>query len=144
MSAREDIASNIVTTLEGMTTPVSAAFVTREPFEVEELSNAQFPAILVQTTDETRQDVTIGDSQIRREAIISYDLIGYVKSTTIDTARNNLIEAIEEALDTDRTRNGKALDTQVVSIQTDEGSIAPIGGIIVSVEVMYNFVRGNT
>ena len=41
-------------------------------------------------------------------------------------------------------RNGKALDTQVVSIQTDEGSIAPIGGIIVSVEVMYNFVRGNT
>ena len=144
MSKREDIASNIVTTLQAMTTPVSAAFVTREPFEVEELSNAQFPAILVQTTDETRQDVTIGDSQIRREAIISYDLIGYVKSTTIDTARNNLIEAIEEALDTDRTRNGKALDTQVVSIQTDEGSIAPIGGIIVSVEVMYNFVRGNT
>ena len=144
MSKREDIATNIVTTLQAMTTPVSASFVTREPFEVEELSNAQFPAILVQTTDETRQDVTIGDSQIRREAIISYDLIGYVKSTTIDTARNNFIEAIEEALDTDRTRNGKALDTQVVSIQTDEGSIAPIGGIIVSVEVMYNFVRGNT
>ena len=144
MSKREDIATNIVTTLQAMTTPVSAAFVTREPFEVEELSNAQFPAILVQTTDETRQDVTIGDSQIRREGIISYDLIGYVKSTTIDTARNNLIESIEEALDADRTRNNNALDTQVVSIQTDEGSIAPIGGIIVSVEVMYNFVRGNT
>lgn len=144
MSRREDIALNIVETIQGMSSPVSASFVTRDPFQVEELSNAQFPAVFIQTTDESRQDVTVGADQIVREGVISFDLIGYVKANSIDTARNNLIEAIEEALDSDRTRNGKALDTQVVRIQTDEGSIAPIGGVIVSVEVMYTFVRGST
>ena len=98
----------------------------------------------MQTASESREDITIGDGSIRREGIITYQLLGYVKSSTVDTARNNLIETIEEALDTDRTRNGNALDTQVVSIETDEGAIAPVGGIIVTVEVMYNFVRGNT
>jgi len=144
MSVRESVASDIVTTLQAATTPVTPKYVTREPFEFNELSNAQFPAILVQTASETREDVTIGDNSIRREGVITYDLVGYVKSTTIDTARNQLVETIEEALDVDRTRNGNALDTQIVSIETDEGAIAPIGGVIVTVNVMYNFVRGNT
>lgn len=144
MSVRESVASDIVTTLQAATTPVTPKYVTREPFEFNELSNAQFPAILVQTASETREDVTIGDNAIRREGVITYDLVGYVKSTTIDTARNQLVETIEEALDVDRTRNGNALDTQIVSIETDEGAIAPIGGVIVTVNVMYNFVRGNT
>lgn len=144
MSIRESVAGNIISTLQAATTPVKPKYVTREPFDFNELSNAQYPAILVQTTTESREDITIGDNQIRREGIISYQLIGYVKSTAIDTARNALIETIEEALDVDRTRNGFALDTQIVSVETDEGAIAPIGGVIVTVNVMYNFVRGNT
>lgn len=144
MSKRESIAGNIVTTLKNATSPISAKLVSREPFDFNELSNAQFPAILVQTTTENRSDATIGDSQITRESTISYQLVGYVKSSTIDTARNQLIEMIEEALDVDRTRGGYALDTQITSIETDEGSISPVGGIIVTVEVMYNFTRGTT
>lgn len=144
MSVRESVATNIVTTLQAATTPITPKYVTREPFEFSELSNAQFPAILVQTATETREDVTIGDDAIRREGIITYDLVGYVKSNTIDTARNQLIETIEEALDADRTRGGNALDTQIVSIETDQGAITPVGGVIVTVNVMYNFVRGNT
>ena len=144
MSVRESVATNIVTTLQAATTPITPKYVTREPFEFSELSNAQFPAILVQTATETREDVTIGDDAIRREGIITYDLVGYVKSNTIDTARNQLIETIEEAFDADRTRGGNALDTQIVSIETDQGAITPVGGVIVTVNVMYNFVRGNT
>jgi hypothetical protein len=144
MSVRESVASNIVTTLQAATTPVTPVYVTREPFDFNELSNAQFPAILIQTASESREDVTIGNDAIRREGVITYELIGYVKSTTIDAARNNLVETIEEALDVDRTRGGNALDTQIVSIETDEGAISPVGGVIVTVNVMYNFVRGNT
>jgi len=144
MSVRESVASNIVTTLQAATSPVTPVYVTREPFDFNELSNAQFPAILIQTASESREDVTIGNDAIRREGVITYELIGYVKSTTIDAARNNLVETIEEALDVDRTRGGNALDTQIVSIETDEGAISPVGGVIVTVNVMYNFVRGNT
>lgn len=144
MSIREDIASNIVTTLTAMKTPVTAKLVTREPINFADLSNAQFPAILVQTTGETRDDATIGNSTIKRTATITYDIVGYVKSTTIDTARNLLVESIEEALDADRTRGGFAKDTQVVSVDIDDGSIEPIGGIILSVEVEYFYTRGAT
>ena len=144
MSKRESIAQNIVTTLKAAKTPVDISYVTREPFEFNELSNAQFPAILVQTTSEVRSDATIGDSSILRESTITYELIGYTKSKNIDTARNELIETIEEALDADRTRGGYALDTQVVAVDTDEGAIQPVGGVIVTVEVMYNFTRGAT
>jgi hypothetical protein len=144
MSVRESVAANIVTTLQDATTPIAPKYVTREPFDFNELSSAQFPAILVQTSTEIRSDITIGDDSVTREGVITYELISYVKSASIDTARNELIETIEEALDTDRTRGGYALDTQVISVETDQGSISPIGGVIVTVEVMYNFTRGNT
>lgn len=139
MSKRESIAASVVTALEAVT---QIKFVTREPFDFTKLSNAQFPAVIVQTGQETRDDVTIGGSNITREGSIDYQIIGYVKDTAIDTARNTLVEYIEEALDTDRTRGGYALDTQVVSVETDEGSISPIGGVIVTVRVLYNFTRG--
>lgn len=144
MSRREDIAQNIVTTLSAASTPLSIKYVTRQPFEFNQLSNAQYPAVLIQTSSEDRADATIGDSSILRESTITYELFGFVKSTEVDTARNQLIETIEEALDTDRTRNSLALDTQITNIETDEGITLPVGGVIVTVQVMYNFTRGNT
>jgi len=144
MSIRESVAGNIVTTLSAANDPLDVKYVTREPFEFNELSNAQYPAILVQSAGETRSDITIGDTEITRQGVITYDIVGYVKSKNIDTARNELLQTIEESLDADRTRGGFALDTQVVEVQTDQGSISPVGGIIVTVEVMYNFTRGNT
>jgi hypothetical protein len=144
MSIRESIAGNIVTTLQAMSSPVSASYVTREPFDFEKLSNAQFPAILVETASESRIDATLSETNAQRHGTIDYRLIGYVKATAIDTARNSLIEAIEEALDVDRSRGGYAVDTQVLTIETDEGSIDPVGGIIVTVRVLYQFTRGTT
>jgi hypothetical protein len=144
MSIRESIAANIVTTLKAMRTPVQAKYVTREPFDFNKLSNAQFPAILVQTASESREDATIGGAGIKRFGTIDYQLTGFVKAAEIDAARNNLIEAIEESLDVDRTRGGFAKYTQIVAIETDEGAIDPVGGIIVTVRVMYDFTRGAT
>ena len=142
MSVRENIAIDLVSTLKGMSTPVSAALVTREPVEFDKLSNAQYPAILVETGAESRIDASIGETDAQRHGTIEYRLTGFVKGANIDTARNALIEAIENALDDDRTRGGNAVNTQVTSIETDEGSIDPIGGVIVTVTVLYQFTRG--
>ena len=139
MSKREDIAENIVTVLDAVS---SVSYVTREPFDFNKLSNAQYPAVLVQTAGEEREDVTIGDSSTQRMATIIYEIVGFVKSSSIDTARNELVESIEEALDADRTRDGNAKDTQVVNVLTDEGAIEPIGGVVVTVEVQYFYTRG--
>lgn len=144
MSIRENIAGNIVTTLRAATTPSNIRYVTREPFDFNKLSNAQFPALLIRTAGEDREDSTIGGSMSQRMGTISYEIVGYAKAGAIDTARNNLIETIEEALDVDRTRGGFAIDTQITSVEIDDGSIDPIGGVIITVSCTYQFTRGNT
>ena len=144
MSVRESIANNLVETLKATIDPVAIKYVTREPFDFDKLSSAQFPAILVRSAGEDREDSSIGGSITQRMATINYEFICYVKGFVIDSARNNLIEAIEEALDVDRLRGGYALDTQIINIEIDEGSIDPIGGIIITVRVLYQYTRGTT
>ena len=137
---RELICDNIVTTLRDLD---DITFVTRQPFKFEELSNAQFPACLIQTAGERRSDRTIGGDDIQRQSELTIRIVGFVKSKAIDTARNELIEAIENGLDADRTRGGYALDTQIVEVETDEGAIEPYGGVVVTATVLYTFARGN-
>jgi len=144
MSVRENIATNLVTALQAVTTPTTIKFVTREPFDFDKLSNAQYPAVLVRTTSEDRGDSTVGGSATQRLSTIDYELVCYVKGTGLDTARNNVIESIEEKLDEDRSRGGNAIDTQIISVDTDDGSIAPIGGVIITVRIEYQYTRGTT
>ena len=67
MSKRENIASDIITKLDAVTSPIEFKKITREPFEVEELSDAQFPAIFIQSGDETREILSIGDTGLDRD-----------------------------------------------------------------------------
>lgn len=142
MSVRENIAGNIVTTLQAITTP-RVKKVTREPFDFDKLSNAQFPAILVRTANEAREDASMGGSATSRHGTIDYELVCFVKHKNIDTARNQIVEAIDEKLDDDRTRGGYAIDTQVISVEVDDGTIDPVGGVIVTVQILYSYTRGD-
>ena len=147
MSEREDIAAHIVTTLTAVSSPITFGKVTREPFELDELSQQQFPAVFVQTADETREDITIKNSNITRTGTIDFRIFGFVSNASastvnIDTKRNELVTTVETALDSDRTRNGNALDTQLVAVETDEGSIFPYGGAIITIRCFYNFTQG--
>ena len=144
MSSRENIAKNIVDTLKTAVQPIRLAFVTRQTFDFDKLSNRQLPAVLVRTADENREDSTLGGTLGKRMSTITYDLVCFVKSKEIDTARNQIIETIEEILDVDRTRGGNAKDTQITSIEVDEGQITPIGGVILTVAVTYEYTRGIT
>jgi len=144
MSKREDIASNIITTILTGTTPITLKKVTREPFNVDELSEQQYPACFVQSGNEIRSDETMTSSTITRQATADFVIVGYVKGTTsnIDTKRNELISTIETRLNSDRTRGGYAKQTQVVEVSTDEGVLFPIGGIRMVVRVMYQYTSG--
>jgi len=55
MSIREDIASNIATTITNISA-LTIKKVTRQPFPLEELSEQQYPAVLIQTQEETKED----------------------------------------------------------------------------------------
>ena len=145
MSIREDIAANIITVLDAVSSPIELKKITSEPFEPEQLADPQFPAIYISTGDEVREDYTLGDTAAgKRSGTIDYVLVGYVKGTdtNLDTKRNQLIEVIEETLDVDRTRGGNSLNSQIVEVSSDEGTLYPLGGIRIVVRVFYEFVRG--
>ena len=138
MSKREDIASHIASTISGITSP-SINKVTRQPFNLEELSQQQYPAVLVQTQEETKEDQELGEGAKTRICNLEFLITGYIKGSesNIDTARNTLATAIETALETDITRNSKALDTEVISLETDAGTLFPYGAISMVVRVVY-------
>ena len=106
MSVREDIASHIVSTISGISSP-SIKKVTRQPFQLDELSQQQYPAVLVQTIEETKEDQELGSGAKTRINILEFGVTAYVTGTdsNIDTQRNTVASAIETELESDITRN---------------------------------------
>lgn len=143
MSKRENIASNILTTISAISSP-NVKKATRQIFPLEELSEQQYPAVIVQLQEETKEDQELGDGARTRINVCEFLVTGFVKGaeSNIDTARNELITAIETALETDITRNGNALDTEVISVETDAGTLFPYGGINMIVRVTYEHQSG--
>ncbi len=146
MSIREDIAKDIVQTLQGITDP-AVVLVSRNPINTTDLSIAQYPAIIVRTTDEARSDESMGGARL---SLINYTIESYVRaesSTTtsnnnIDTQKNNMVEAIEEALEVDRTRNSLALNSFVSNVAADDGTLYPLGRVDITYTVQYKYTRG--
>jgi hypothetical protein len=143
MSNRENIANNIITVLDAVTSPIELKKITREPFDVDELTQQQYPAVFIQSGNEIRSDETMTSSTITREAQCDFVLVGFVKGgDNIDTLRNQLITTIESALESDRTRGGYAKRTEIVEVSTDEGTLYPVGGIRVVARVTYQYTAG--
>ncbi len=65
--------------------------------------------------------------------------LGNATGFTVDTTH----DVVEETLDNDITRNGNAIDTQIIEASTDEGTIYPYGGVRITARVLYEFTRGS-
>jgi hypothetical protein len=143
MSVRENIASNLLTVLSNISSP-DIIKATRQPFLLDELSDKQYPAVIVQTSEENRDDSELGSGAKTRHGTIDFVVLGFVKGAeaNIDTKRNELITAIETAIETDITRSGNALDSEVIQVETDEGSLFPVGGIRMTIRCMYEYQAG--
>jgi len=143
MSVRENIASNLLSVISAISSP-DIIKATRQPFLLDELSDKQYPAVIVQTSEENRDDSELGSGAKTRHGTIDFLILGFVKGAevNIDTKRNELITAIETAIETDITRNGNALDSEVVQVETDEGSLFPVGGIRMTIRCMYEYQSG--
>ena len=136
-SYRENIAKDIQSSIKSIK---AVKYVSRDVFEADELSDAQFPAVLIQSGSETKTDLAMGWT---RQGTIEYILTGFVKGKYLDSARNNLCDQIEEKLYEDVSRGGYAIDTLVTEINTDEGVIFPLGAIQMIVRVNYTHQNGD-
>tara|TARA_Y100000114_G_scaffold121443_1_gene116611 strand:+ start:841 stop:1296 length:456 start_codon:yes stop_codon:yes gene_type:complete len=149
MSVREDIAKDIITDLQGITTP-KVVLVSRNPINLNDMAITQYPAIVVRTAEEIREDATMQTDTLRF-GTINYQIECYVRAdssavttnNSIDTQMNAIVEAVEEALETDRKRNDKAMNSFVSAITSvDEGIQYPIGRVDITFTVQYKYTRG--
>jgi len=143
MSARENITKNIYDQLLNMTEP-APGLVSREFFEVSKIAITQFPAILINTLSESRNDI----STDLREGIMNIQLKCYVRGTQIDTLRNDIVERVEEILEVSRDRdltrdagNIHAVSTRISNIEVVEREL-PLGEVVITVEVRYQYLKG--
>ena len=144
MSARENIAKDVVEQLENMSNP-APALVTREFFEFDKLAITQFPAILVVSGKEEREDISLAE----RQGTLEVELRCFIRGVKLDTERNRIIERCEEALEDNRDRNITIDDTvthyvnsNITSIEVIE-RIAPIGQVNLTLTITYVYKRGN-
>ena len=64
MSVREDIAKDIITDLQGITTP-KVVLVSLNPININDMAITQYPAIVVRTAEESREDATMQTDTLR-------------------------------------------------------------------------------
>jgi hypothetical protein len=141
---RQQVAENIVAVLKEMRDP-RPVFVSREPVVIQELAITQFPAIFVQPTVEDRETITMGAPGAgRRMGRIEYSIRAYVRGTELDKKRNDLIEAIEEALEGDRYRqliSSGVTDSQITRVEIIDRQ-PPLAEFLITYVVTYNYLRG--
>jgi len=148
MSIREATAIDIALVLGDIQEP-RPVLVTREPFDPERLAITQFPAILITSLNEEKETITMGAMGStglgRRTGTIEYEIRAYVRGTNLDTQRNDIIEAIEEALDQDRSRlqSSSVTDSQVTRIEI-QSRLPPLAEAVITYQVKYFHKRAIT
>jgi hypothetical protein len=125
-----------------------ARLITREPFDLDKLALTQFPALLITAGNETREDNSMGGN---RRGVLEVNIRGFVRSDgrqgfvqSVDQKRNELIERIEETLNTNRDRElgaTRAATTHVTSIEVIDRN-PPLGEFNMIAEVQYSFTKG--
>lgn len=144
MSLRQSITQAVQLAIQEIRDP-KPVLVTSEPFEAEKLAITQFPAVLVSFIDEERTSVTMGVPGVgRRTGTIQFEVRGFVRGTELDRRRNDLLNAVENAIDADRylgLRDSGVLDSQITLIETIP-RLAPLAEIRIVVRVNYNYLRG--
>lgn len=146
-SVRELIAADLVDALVGtVDNSFNTVFkkVTRDPVVIEELARTSMPLAFVQTSNETREDISMGGTAVTRQGVISYNINLYVEGNSGDKRRNELIQSLEDALDADRTRGGNALWGQITEINNiDILESAPYSSVQIVYEVEYCYTRSS-
>jgi len=143
MSARENIAKNIEKQIQTMTNP-QPGLVSRKYFDFTKIAITQFPAILITTNNETREDIGM---DLRRANLV-VTLRCFVRGNELDTLKNEIIERIEEQLETQRGRdidlsanNIHNVTTRVSAIEVIEREI-PLAEVVITVNVLYTYKKG--
>ena len=138
---RKIIRDNITQTLTGLATTRNNVFQTR----VYPMRNDNLPGILIFNKSEDTQYQSISIPRLQ-ERTSQFDVEIYVKGTSkYDDQLDQICLEVEEALVVDVTRDGNAIDTRILSFESDFNGDGdqPIAVARLTVEVRYQVRENN-
>jgi len=138
MSKREEIAKYITQKIDEVRYVKS---ITRQPKTLDEVARSDFPHVLVETANETRENSSFG-STIRQTSTLDFLINVVVRGNDLDQQRNLVLEAIEQKLHEDATLDGKAFDSYVSEVViSNTGETDTYGTIAMVYTVIYYYDR---
>lgn len=138
---RKTIRDNITDTLTNLRTTRSNVFQSR----IYPMSDVSLPGILIYNKTEQTLYQSIGIPRLQERTTL-FDIEIYVKETNnFDDKIDQICLEVEEALCVDVTRGGNALDTQILSFESDFNGDGeqPLAVGRLTVEVKYQVRENN-
>ena len=142
-SKRKLILDDIVAKLKTIKSP-RLGKVSTKPEDFQRLSRTAYPFVGVEITDETKEDIAREGRLSTLTIDITVHIDGKKKTTDVQTQMSNIIEAIEEKLEADRSRDGNAQLTELVTVGDIQETAYPTIRQTMTVSVQYTYNKGNT
>lgn len=142
-SKRKDILDDVVAKLKTITSPRLGKISTK-PEDFARLARTAYPFVQVEITNEDKEDIATTWRLATLTVDITVHLDGKSKTEKTQSQLADIIEAIEEKLEVDRTRGGKAQLTEILSVGDMTETAYPTVSQTISVGIQYTYSRGNT
>lgn len=140
---RKAILDDVVAKLKTITSPRLGKISTK-PEDFARLARTAFPFIQVEITDETKEDIAREWRLATMTVSITVHLDGKSKTEKVQQQLSDIVEAIEEKLEADRTRDGKAQITELLEVGDIQETGYPTVSQTMSVGIQYTYNKGNT
>lgn len=140
---RKAILNDVVDKLKSITSP-RLGKVSTKPEDFARLARTAFPFVQVEITDESKEDITMDARLATMTVDITVHLDGKSKTEQVQQQLSDIVEAIEEKLEEDRTRNRKAQLTELLEVGDIQETGYPTVAQTLSVGIQYTYTRGNT
>lgn len=140
---RKLILEDIVAKIKSIQSP-RIGKVSSKPEDFARLARTAFPFIQLEIGEESKEDIAREWRLATMTVDITVHLDGKSKTEEVQSHLSDIIEAIEEKLEEDRTRGGEAQLTELLEVGDIEESSFPTVSQTMSVGIQYTYTRGNT
>lgn len=140
---RKEILSDIVAKLKAIKSPRLGKISTK-PEDFNRLARTAFPFVGVEIVSEDKEDIAREWRLATMNVDLTIHLDGKNKTVKVQEQMADIIEAIEEKLEVDRTRGGYAQLTELISVGDIQETGYPTIRQTMTISVQYTYSRGNT
>lgn len=140
---RKAILDDIVSSIKTIKSP-RLGKVSTKPEDFARLARTAFPFVQVEISNEDKEDIAREWRLSTLTINATVHLDGKSKTENVQQQLSDIIEQIEEKLEEDRTRGGKAQLTELLEVGDIEETSFPTVSQTMVIGVQYTYNKGNT